>query len=75
MEPGGRQELLSASADGSLAVWDLRRLGPKAKALSSAGHSYTCQSAYYAPDGAPIGPLRLLSYGYPMFTCACSCSL
>ncbi|KAK9842270.1 hypothetical protein WJX81_003820 [Elliptochloris bilobata] len=52
VEPGGRQELLSASADGSLAVWDLRRLGPKAKALAIAGHSYTCQSAYFAPDGS-----------------------
>ena len=57
VEPGGRQELLSASADGSLALWDLRCLGPKAKALATAGHSYTCQSAYFAPDGALIHQL------------------
>ena len=53
VEPGGAQQLLSASADGSLAVWDLRKLGPKAKALATAGHAYTCQSAYFAPDGEP----------------------
>ena len=63
VEPGGRQELLSASADGSLALWDLRRLGPKAKALATAGHSYTCQSAYFAPDGALIH--QLIGGGLP----------
>lgn len=52
VEPGAEQQLLSASANGSLAIWDLRRLGPKAKALATASHAYTCQSAYFAPDGA-----------------------
>ena len=52
MEPGSENSLLSSSGDGSLSIWDIRKLGPKAKPLASHQHSKTCNSAYWSPTGA-----------------------
>ena len=51
MEPNEEQLLVTASADNSVAIWDVRKLGKGGKPVSSATHSLTCQSAYFAPDG------------------------
>lgn len=46
------RQLASACSDGSIAVWDVRQLKPKCRPLATARHAYTCQSAFFAPDGA-----------------------
>lgn len=46
--------LVSSCGDNSLAVWDLRKFGKGAKAVAVTAHSRTCQSAYFAPDGAAL---------------------
>ncbi|KAK9868093.1 hypothetical protein WJX84_011731 [Apatococcus fuscideae] len=52
VEPNEEQLLVTASADNSVAIWDVRKLGKGGKPVSSATHSLTCQSAYFAPDGS-----------------------
>lgn len=44
--------LAVAGGDGSLTLWDVRKLDPKAEVVASVRHSKTCLSAYFAPDGA-----------------------
>ena len=53
VEPGKELEILTASSDNSMSVWDLRKLDEKGKRqpLATTVHSKTCQSAYFAPDG------------------------
>ena len=64
LEPAGERELASSCSDGSLAVWDVRKLtsaaGGVVQPVATARHSFTCQSAYFAPNGAqPVTPLRV----------------
>ncbi len=52
LEPGEERLLAVAGGDGTVALWDIRKLGPKATTVASAEHANTCQSAFFAPDGA-----------------------
>lgn len=56
LEPVAERLLAVACGDGSVALWDVRQLGPKAKPVATAVHTNTCQSAFFAPDGAPPRP-------------------
>jgi hypothetical protein len=40
--------------DGTVALWDVRKLAQGTKPVASAGHSYSCQAAFFAPDGEGI---------------------
>ncbi|KXZ50254.1 hypothetical protein GPECTOR_17g892 [Gonium pectorale] len=76
LEPSAGSPLLASSAsDGTVCIWDLRRLGAAAqpaggsggakgghhaKALSVLRHGKSCHAAYWAPDGSR----RLLSTSY-----------
>ena len=50
VEPGSQSQLLGSCGDGSFTIWDLRKLGPKMKALAAAQHSRACNSAYWSPQ-------------------------
>lgn len=54
VEPTEERLLVTSSADNSLAIWDVRQMGKGGKPVSSASHSLTCQSAYFAPDGGDL---------------------
>lgn len=58
LEPGAERLLAAAGGDGSVALWDVRKLGPEAQAVATAVHSHTCQSAFFAPDGVRCAPTR-----------------
>lgn len=53
--------------DGTVALWDVRKLSQGAKPVATAGHNYSCQAAFFAPDGGPLDLLHL------MFRVAISC--
>ena len=42
---------LPGVGDGTVAVWDVRKLKQDVKPVASAGHNYSCQAAVFAPDG------------------------
>lgn len=52
LEPLAEHLLATSSSDNSTVVFDVRHLGKGGKPVCSASHAYTCQSAYFAPDGA-----------------------
>lgn len=57
VDPGSSSMIVTASTDATIALWDVRKLKAstsktKAKAVASASHHQTCQSAYFAPDGS-----------------------
>ena len=52
VEPGNETCILAACGDGSLSIWDVRKLGPKMKPLAETRHYKTCNSAYFSPTGA-----------------------
>ncbi len=58
LEPGAERQLAVACGDGSVALWDVRQLGPTAQAVATAVHSHTCQSAFFAPDGVRCASFR-----------------
>lgn len=66
LEPGAERELASSCSDGSVAVWDVRKLasGGAVQPIATAGHSFTCQSAYFAPNGACSLALRFTSISH-----------
>jgi WD40 repeat protein len=51
LEPLEGRVLAVAGGDGSLTLWDIRKLDAKAEAVAAVKHSKTCLSAYFAPDG------------------------
>lgn len=59
-DPLDANAILTSSTDSTLALWDARKLGPKAVPLSTAKHRQTCQSAYFSPDGSQ----RILSTSF-----------
>lgn len=52
LEPSEERMLAVAGGDGSLTLWDVRKLDPKGEAIASVRHSKICQSAFFAPDGS-----------------------
>jgi len=50
-DPGGSDLIVTSSSDAAVAVWDLRRMGPK-NAISTYHHPKSCQAAFFAPDGS-----------------------
>ena len=56
LEPAAEKELASSCSDGSVALWDVRKLTASSigvvQPIATAGHSFTCQAAYFAPNGA-----------------------
>lgn len=52
LEPLEGRVLAVAGGDGSLTLWDIRKLDAKAEAVAAVKHSKTCLSAYFAPDGS-----------------------
>jgi WD40 repeat protein len=64
LEPLSERELASSCSDGSIAVWDVRKLaaanGDAVQPTATAGHSFTCQAAYFAPDGTGAGFRNLI---------------
>ncbi len=49
-----------ATADGSVAVFDVRTLGAGVKPIGAGRHTQGCQGAYFAPDGSG----RIVSTSY-----------
>ena len=64
VEPLAERELASSCSDGSIALWDVRKLasadGGAVQPSATAGHSFTCQAAYFAPDGTRPAVVCLL---------------
>jgi WD repeat-containing protein 76 len=52
LEPSAGTVVVTASTDSSVCLWDMRKLGPRAKPVATANHRQTCQAAYFAPDGS-----------------------
>jgi WD40 repeat protein len=44
--------MVTGSTDTRVRLWDVRKMGPKVKAVATAQHNKTCQGAYLAPDGS-----------------------
>ena len=53
VEPGEERYFITSCSDNSIALFDLRKMGKGSKPAATATHSLTCQSAFFAPDGAP----------------------
>lgn len=51
LEPGSEQLLVTSVGNGTVALWDTRKLAKGAQPMAAGGHSYSCQAAYFAPDG------------------------
>ncbi len=51
LEPGSEQLLVTSVGNGTVALWDARKLAKGAQPVAAGGHSYSCQAAYFAPDG------------------------
>ncbi len=54
VEPGEERYFVTSCSDNSIAMFDLRKMGKGSKPAATAMHSLTCQSAFFAPDGAPF---------------------
>ena len=52
VEPGEERYFITSCSDNSIALFDLRKMGKGSKPAATARHSLTCQSAFFAPDGA-----------------------
>ena len=52
VDPCADHLVVTSSTDSTIAIWDMRKFGPKSNALSIGAHKQTCQSAYFAPDGS-----------------------
>ena len=57
VEPGEERYFITSCSDNSIALFDLRKMGKGSKPAATAMHSLTCQSAFFAPDGAPCSEL------------------
>lgn len=54
LEPGAENLLVTGIGNGTVALWDARKLAKGASPVASGGHSFSCQAAYFAPDGESL---------------------
>ncbi|KAH7619959.1 hypothetical protein Ndes2526B_g05205 [Nannochloris sp. 'desiccata'] len=52
LDPYGGFNMVTSATDARVRLWDIRKMGSKVKAVSTAQHMKTCQAAYLAPDGS-----------------------
>jgi len=52
LDPSGGFNMVTSATDTRVRLWDVRKMGKKVKAVSTAQHMKTCQAAYLAPDGS-----------------------
>mmetsp|Transcript_23933 Transcript_23933/g.57048 ORF Transcript_23933/g.57048 Transcript_23933/m.57048 type:complete len:547 (-) Transcript_23933:244-1884(-) len=64
MEPSGRPLMATASTDGDVCVWDVRRMGPKAKPLARLPHRKSCHGAYWDPSDPSGSCCRLATISF-----------